>query len=183
MEATPEPSRAAGYTVRRSRPDDAAAFARMMSDEAVYAGVLQLPYPSAEVWRTRLAENDVPGKTDVSLVVEANGEVIGSAGLFTYGPVRRRHAMGLGIHVAAAWQGRGAGSVLMAALLDMADRWLGLLRVELTVYADNLPAQALYRKFGFEPEGRLRAYALRDGRYVDALAMARMHPDPPRWSP
>ena len=44
------------------------------------------------------------------------------------------------------------------------------------VYADNERAIALYRKFGFEAEGTHRAYALRDGRYVDALAMARLRP-------
>lgn len=31
---------------------------------------------------------------------------------------------------------------------------MNLRRVELTVYTDNAPALALYRKFGFETEGR-----------------------------
>ena len=35
-------------------------------------------------------------------------------------------------------------------------------------------AQALYRKFGFEVEGVLRDYALRDGRFVDTVSMARL---------
>jgi putative acetyltransferase len=48
----------------------------------------------------------------------------------------------------------------MQALCDYADRWLGLLRLELGVYTDNLRAQALYRRFGFVEEGVQRAYAL-----------------------
>ena len=32
----------------------------------------------------------------------------------------------------------------------------------------------LYRKFGFEVEGTLREYALRNGLYVDAYTMARL---------
>ena len=67
----------------------------------------------------------------------------------------------------------------MQALCDYADRWMGVLRIELTVYVDNAAAIALYRKFGFEIEGRYRGYALRDGALVDAFAMARLHPDPP----
>jgi putative acetyltransferase len=93
--------------------------------------------------------------------------------------LRRRHAMMLGISVAKAAQGQGVGSALMAALCDYADRWLGTLRMELTVFTDNEAALALYRKFGFEIEGTLRGYAMRDGRYVDAYAMARFHPSPP----
>jgi putative acetyltransferase len=75
------------------------------------------------------------------------------------------------------------GSALMAAMCEYADRWVGVLRLELTVYTDNAAAIALYRKFGFQVEGTLRGYALRDGRYVDALAMARLHPSPPRIEP
>ena len=64
----------------------------------------------------------------------------------------------------------------MAALTEQADRWLGLRRIELTVWTDNAAAIALYERFGFEREGLHRAFALRDGEYVDALAMARLRP-------
>ena len=63
---------------------------------------------------------------------------------------------------------------LAFALLAIADRWLGLGRVELTVFTDNARAIALYRSFGFETEGTLRGFALRDGALVDAYTMARI---------
>jgi len=47
-------------------------------------------------------------------------------------------------------------------------------RIELTVFADNPAAVALYKKFGFEIEGTGRNFALRNGEYVDAYYMARM---------
>jgi putative acetyltransferase len=168
-------------TVRRAGPKDAAAFARIMGDPGVYPGLMQLPYPSEDVWRNRLAENDQPGKTDLALVGELNGDVVGSAGLHPVGPqLRRRHALLLGISVLPQAQRRGVGSALMAALCEYADRWAGALRIELNVYADNEGAIALYRRFGFVVEGTHRAYALRDGAYVDSLSMARLHPNPPR---
>jgi putative acetyltransferase len=80
----------------------------------------------------------------------------------------------LGMGVATAWQGKGVGSKLLAAALDIADNWMNLRRVELSVYADNEGAIALYRKFGFETEGLFRDYAVRDGVFVDALSMARL---------
>jgi putative acetyltransferase len=62
----------------------------------------------------------------------------------------------------------------MEAALDLADNWLNLTRVELTVYTDNAAGIALYEKFGFEIEGTHRRYAFRNGEYADAYSMARV---------
>ena len=171
-------------TIRRVRPDDAAAVAAMMGDPAVYPGLMQMPYASEEAHRVRLADSLAPGKVDLSLVAELNGKVVGSSGLHPTGPAqRRRHVMSIGISVVPEAQGQGVGTTLMQAMCDYADRWMGVLRIELTVYVDNAAAIALYRKFGFEMEGRHRGYAMRDGSYVDAFAMARIHPHPPAIGP
>ncbi|MBX3606858.1 MAG: GNAT family N-acetyltransferase [Piscinibacter sp.] len=168
-------------TVRRASPRDAAAYARLMADPAVYAGLMQLPMPSEELWAARLADLCKPERQDLMLSAELHGEVVGSAGVHPAGTaLRRRHVMHLGISVAREFQGRGVGSALMAAICDYADHWAGVLRLELTVYTDNEPAIALYRKFGFVIEGTHRGYALRHGRYADVYAMARLHPDPPQ---
>ena len=77
--------------------------------------------------------------------------------------------------VTVAQIGHGVESLeAVAALIDAADNWLDLKRLELTVYVDNAPAIGLYRKFGFEVEGTRRADAFRDGKFVDSLMMARV---------
>jgi len=153
---------------------------RHMSDPEVFGGLLQMPYPSEEMWQARLSDGAASVKADLLLVAERDGEVVGQAGLFSPGAApRRRHVMGLGISVGAAAQGQGVGTALMTALCDYADNWVGCLRIELTVYTDNEIALRLYRNFGFEIEGTSRSYALRDGAYVDVYAMARLHPNPP----
>jgi putative acetyltransferase len=163
-------------TIRRAHPDDAPAVAAWMADPAVFSQLLQMPHPSVEMWRERLAANKV-GSGEVALVAVRDGQPVGLASLHEPRAVwRRRHAMGLGISVATHAHGQGVGSALMQALLDHADRWANLLRVELTVFADNARAIALYRRFGFEEEGRMRAYAWRDGAYADCLSMARLRP-------
>jgi putative acetyltransferase len=167
-------------TIRRATPKDAAAYARFMSHPDVFATLLQMPFTDEETWRSRLTDSCAPGKADLPLAAELHGEVVGSAGLHPVGiSQRRRHAMTLGLSVAPEAQGQGVGSALMSAMCEYADRWMGVLRLELTVYTDNVRALALYRKFGFELEGTLRGYALRDGRYVDVHTMARLHPHPP----
>lgn len=60
----------------------------------------------------------------------------------------------------------------MEALVNLAFNWLGLRRIELTVFTDNTAAVHLYEKFGFAIEGTARRYGLRNGEFVDAYHMA-----------
>lgn len=46
--------------------------------------------------------------------------------------------------------------------------------MELTVYCDNAHAIYLYQKFGFTIEGTHKAFAFREGEYVDVHTMARL---------
>ncbi|MBV8034807.1 GNAT family N-acetyltransferase [Roseateles sp.] len=167
-------------TLRRARPDDAAALAAQLSDPDVFPDLLQLPHANVEAWQQRLAAPAVAGSPELLLVAERDGQLLGNAGLHPAGvQLRRRHVMMLGIAVAPDARGRGVGGALMAALLDYADNWAQALRIELTVYHDNQRAIRLYERHGFEHEGRLKAYALRNGVYEDVVAMARLHPRQP----
>jgi L-phenylalanine/L-methionine N-acetyltransferase len=121
-------------------------------------------------------ENPPEERTGIVAVLE--GRIVGSADIFQY-KGRRRHVGDLGMSVHDDFQRRGIGSALMAALIDVADNWLDLKRLELTVYVDNAPAIQLYQKFGFEVEGTRRCDAFRAGQYVDSFAMARLRPG---WS-
>ncbi len=161
-------------TIRRAEPGDYEAIARILAGPRAVWGTLQLPYPSVDLWRKRLAE---PLDGYYSLLACVDDEVVGQLGLHTFpAHPRRRHAAELGMAVRDDWQGKGIGSALMQAAVDMADRWLNLSRLELIVYTDNEAAVRLYKKFGFVIEGTLVQYAFRDGCYVDAYSMARMRP-------
>ena len=147
----------------------------LYNEPAVTRQVLQMPFQSIEVWRKRLASDN---EREIKLVALHPGQVIGSIGLEQFSRIRRSHAGSFGMGVLSAWQGKGVGSKLLATALDIADNWMNLQRVELSVYADNEAAIGLYRKFGFETEGLFRDYAVRDGRLVDTLSMARLRRTP-----
>ena len=158
--------------IRRQEPSDYEALQQIFAQPGVIWGTLQVPFPSVEVWRKRLAENP---DGFIGLAACVDSEVVGSIGLCLPARVlRRRHVGELGMAVHDAWQGRGIGSALMRAATELADRWLNLSRLELTVYTDNARAIKLYEKHGFEIEGQMRRYSFRDGEYVDAYAMARL---------
>ena len=167
--------RAPVIRVRRALQDDAEAIMAVFSSPRAMAGTLQLPYPSAELWRKRIGDQ---GPEDFLLVAEVKGEVVGNLGLHSAGRARRRHAAGIGMSVRDDWQRRGVGTALLQAAIDLADNWLNYVRLELTVYTDNVAAMALYRKFDFVVEGTLVAYAYRNGRYIDAYSMARLRAMP-----
>ena len=166
---------ATDFKIRRLEPQDYEAVYQIFCGPRAVWGTLQVPYPSAEGWRKRLAE---PPEGSYMLAALAGDELVGQLGIETFprGP-RRRHAARLGMAVRDDWQGKGVGSALMQAAIDMAEQWLNVARLELEVYTDNEPAVHLYKKFGFVVEATLVAYAFRAGRYVDTYAMARLRSD------
>ncbi|MGY5805268.1 GNAT family N-acetyltransferase [Rhizobium sp. LEGMi12c] len=156
--------------IRASRPSDAEGIAAIANLPGLRAGTLRLPFQSVEETRQWL-EKSSPNST--GLVAVLDGQIVGNAGMNRL-IGRRIHSANIGMGVHDDFTGCGIGSALLGALVDTADNWLAIKRLELTVYVDNARAIALYEKFGFETEGRLRAFGFRNGKYVDAFTMARL---------
>jgi L-phenylalanine/L-methionine N-acetyltransferase len=162
-------------TNRHSEPEDYEAVHRVYSGPRAMADTLGLTFSSKEQWRERLAEEH---EGEFSLVACAGSEVVGHLSVYLYSEPRRRHSGHFGMAVRDDWQGKGVGTKLLEAALDLADNWLGLTRLDLRVFVDNGAAIALYRKFGFEVEGTHEQFALRGGEYADAYVMARLKQPP-----
>lgn len=156
--------------IRHAEPKDTAAIRQIHAQPEVYRNTLQIPHPSEQMWMERLA--DRPGIKQ--LVACIDDIVVGHLTLDVNQRPRRSHIADFGITVDARWHNRGVASALLRTMIDLCDNWLPVRRIELTVFADNAPAIAVYRKHGFEVEGTGKQFALRDGEYVDALFMARI---------
>ncbi len=135
-------------------------------------GTLQMPYQSRDRIKYKLA-NPPPGVYELVAVINDEHKVVGFVSLRTFSD-RRSHVGQIGIFVHDDYQNQGIGSRLMTAIIDLAENWLNLKRLELTVNTDNPSAIHLYEKFGFEKEGTLRKNAFRDGAYIDAYTMAKV---------
>jgi len=161
--------------IRRVEPSDGLAIKEIYACKSVYNATLQLPYPSQQLWDKRLS--NLPDNV-YAFVATLDGSVVGNIGLEVNKNPRRRHVASFGMGVKDEVQGRGIGKSLLETTLDLADNWLNLIRIELTVYTDNDAAIGLYKKFGFTIEGESAMYAYRDGHYVSALQMARIKETP-----
>ncbi len=164
------PACPAGLIIRAREPADWQALAALLQLPRVRWGTLRLPFANSEQtrkWMERLPDDHV------GIVAVLHGQLVGSADVTPY-KGRRSHVGGIGLCVHDDFHGRGIGSGLLAALVDAADNWLNLRRLELTVFVDNEPALRLYKKFGFAIEGTRRADAFRDGVFMDSFAMARV---------
>lgn len=137
--------------------------------ERVYLAFLEAP--PIEETRAFLRGNMAKGTPQ--LLATSADRVVGWCDV---NPVQRptmRHSGVLGIGLLGEYRGRGLGEKLMLMTLEAAHMF-GLTRVELSVRHDNARALGLYRKVGFEIEGRKRHAVLVDGVFHDLIIMGRL---------
>ncbi len=157
--------------IRHAELKDTEALRQLNALPEVYFNTLQLPCPSVEMWQKRM---ETPPAGRRQLVACINDVVVGHLALTVEQNPRRSHVATFGMSVHPDLRNRGVASTLITTMTDLCDNWLRIERIELTVFSDNAPAIAVYRKHGFIEEGIGRRFALRNGEYVDALFMARV---------
>lgn len=111
----------------------------------------------------------------LAAVTEVNGvdKVVGLGGLHVAHKARARHSASVSLIVNTEWQNRGIGRALLTNLLELADKWLLLKRVELDVSSTNENAIHLYKSLGFVEEGHMKYTLITDGKLTDSLIMGR----------
>jgi L-phenylalanine/L-methionine N-acetyltransferase len=165
--------------IRPLMPHDAEGLYAIVSTPQVARTLVQLP--SMELAETlEWMEKKVPGRH--TLVAEVDGRIAGSVSVTHFQNPRLAHTGRLGIMLHRDFWRQGVGSRLMQAILDIADNWLNLKRIELDVFTTNVAAIRLYEKFGFESEGVRRCATFGDGRWLDDVLMARLRRVEPQRS-
>ena len=86
--------------------------------------------------------------------------------------LRTKHVGTVEMFVDQSSRGMGIGSQLLKFALKWSKQRSSLRKIELSVFADNQRAVALYHKFGFEEEGRIKgAFREVDNRLRDNVLM------------
>ncbi|MGI9400500.1 MAG: GNAT family N-acetyltransferase [Rhizobiaceae bacterium] len=162
-------------SIRNVEEKDAPAVHEILTSQHVVEGTMRLEYMPPETTRTRIQ----PESGKYKLVAVNSDEVVGFSELITH-PDLPRHAHAAEINmicVRADHQGKGVGRALFQAMIDLAERWLGIHRLGLVVWENNQRAIETYKKYGFEVEGTMRDYVLIDGKWVNAIVMGRLRPE------
>lgn len=160
------------YTIRPIRLEDMESFTELRRMPGVFETTLALP--SERIQRNMDRFHALGPNDHYFVAVLEDGTVIGAVLLQINASPRMRHTGSLALFVHTNYQAQGVGAALLGTILDLADNWLMLVRLELTVFADNERAIHLYEKLGFEKEGLKRMSIVRNGQYADEYMMSRL---------
>jgi len=112
-----------------------------------------------------------------TLVAEADGEVIGWAGLSRYRP--RACYAGIAefsIYLDGSNRGRGVGRQLLTALIDVA-RERGYWKLVSRIFPFNAASRGLCRSCGFREVGIYEKHGRLDGQWLDVVIVERVIPE------
>ncbi len=158
-------------TIRPPRREDFDGLYHLFRQPAVCRGTSQIPSMEIDAIEQRFDDN-LPGMYRYVALVD--DQVVGHVSLWQPANPRLQHTGGLGLMVHQDYWNQRIGSQLMDRILDLADNWLNLKRVELDVFTDNPAAVRLYEKKGFAHEGIRRFFSFGDGRWAHSHFMARI---------
>ncbi|MGI8649150.1 MAG: GNAT family N-acetyltransferase [Rubrobacter sp.] len=128
------------------------------------------PKDEEEIRETFLGARDGLGAKKVDFAIVADGECVGSCGLYEIHDSNRTCELGISIGDKGYWD-KGYGTQAVDLLLDYAFRFRNFRRVWLEVHAANHRAIKCYARCGFTDEGRRRKHAWLAGEYVDLVMM------------
>jgi ribosomal protein S18 acetylase RimI-like enzyme len=107
----------------------------------------------------------------VYLVAEYEGQIVGHAFLEPYTLQSLCHIADLNIAVHLGWQNKGIGRQLLEQLIERAKKSSVIEKIQLNVRASNSAAISLYKKIGFQEEGRLKNRVKVKDHYIDDIIM------------
>lgn len=163
--------------LRPFRPDDVEPLWTARLDPLYWAQTTEQPYVAQSLDDYRRRYTAPSTDSSAQFAVEAEGRLVGRAGLFAVEELARLCEVGLSL--LPGERGKGYGSDALRVLVAFAFRTRNLRRVHLQTLASNEAALHAYRAVGFVEEGRQREHAWVEGSYDDVVRMGLLRDE---WS-
>lgn len=151
-----------------------------LNDKDIYRNTLKIPYPYTEEdgkWYVKHVANQ---KKERGLLVnwslrDGEGKLIGGAGFqYAYGPHRITHKDEIGYWLAKPYWGQGIMPKVVCKMCEVGFGEFGLQRIQATVFLSNHQSAKVLEKCGFEYEGFLRKYLVKNGETKDVRMYAKL---------
>ncbi len=109
---------------------------------------------------------------ELLILAVAGEQIVGNIDFHAGTRRRTAHTGHFGMGILPEWRSRGLGTLLLGTLIEWARQVPDLEKLSLRVIASNERAIGLYRKHGFQQEGRgIREFRYSDGSYADDISM------------
>lgn len=119
-----------------------------------------------------LRYSNMPQSAIIVAQSEETGELVGYLQAIGRPQLRIRHVVSINIGILRSYTGQGLGGQLFAYLEAWAHK-NGVLRLDLTVMANNPNAQKLYQRLGFQTEGIKKRSMRFDDTFIDEIYMSK----------
>lgn len=160
----------AGVEIRPAQPRDAAGFLALYREVVAEERFLRTERAVRTVREARRWFRRPVTSEQAFLLALEGKRVVGWLQVLRERHPVVRHVATFGMAVAADRRGRGIGAALLSEALAWA-RSQRVAKIEISVYPDNRAALALYRRFGFVEEGRLRRHSRKSFGDQDEILM------------
>jgi putative acetyltransferase len=159
--------------IRETRPEDAKVLVEAEQAIAQTPGFLvSKPFElSIQKFQSKIEGlSNIPnGKY---IVAEVDHQIVGHALLEPLHLSAIQHVVHLTIAVHEGSQEKGIGKAMLGYLIEWAKKTPSVEKIELHVRSENKRAISLYRKFGFQEEGRWKKRVkIEEGQYLDDILM------------
>lgn len=152
-------------TVRDLRPDDWPAVRAIYDDGIRSSATFETEAPSWEAWDA--------GHTELRLVAEREGTVVGWAALSPYSPRHCYRGVGnVSIYVAERARGTGVGRLLLAELVHRSEQ-AGYWTLNAGLFPENEVSLRLHQACGFRVIGVRERLGVLDGVWRDTVWLER----------
>ncbi len=131
------------------------------------------PHPyTLEDGKTYLAmiANDHPTKV---FAIEANGEAVGSIGIFPQSDIHEKSAE-IGYWLAEAYWGQGIMTRAIQEIAEYGFRTFDIIRIFARPFSTNLKSQKVLEKAGFTFEARLKSALFKNEEFMDEIIYVKL---------
>ncbi len=164
------------FILRPARPADAEQIVANLNSTSQERSYILTEYCGSTPDKCRIYIEGMDHDSNLLLVAEGEGKVVGALGLVQYFDGKReemKHILALGLHISGPFRGKGIGS----NMLLYADQWArehGFKKITACIFTTNQRSLVLFEKAGYTQESLKRMQIRIGSSFIDEVCMAKV---------